>query len=356
MIVAVELKLAARDQLIQSLFRLIGGQAEPLRDTFGGEVDATFVVDHPMNRFAKRAFFHALCSIAGESRPNLYANSRPMLAHSGGARAPLECKRITVEVKPRRRRFNDEMPARCATVRRPCIAGSRRRVASPRRLRQAVSRSKHSPSALWSCKIALPAASGDFYFFDAQTIEPLMSELEPNVDDANEGPPEDRNRILTYIEVGIVVGVLGILALLIAPAMMKKIKERKSAEASENVRVIYNLAVDHYMEQVEADGGSFANATFPPSTDPHPPEVGKRAVTTSDWHLNPTFSELGFSLDEPHYYQYAFTSDGVGENATFSVTARGDLDGDGEMSRFVMEGYIDNGEVRGRTITVDRLE
>lgn len=183
-----------------------------------------------------------------------------------------------------------------------------------------------------------------------------MSDLELNNEEEQDAAPEDRNRFLTYIEVGIVLGVLVFLALLIAPAMMKKIKERRSAEASENIRVIYNLAVDYYMEQVEAEGGSFANATFPPSTASHPPEIGKSAVTTNDWHLNPTFQELGFSIEEPHYYQYAFTSEGVGENATFSVTARGDLDGDGELSRFVMEGYVENGEVRGRTITVDRLE
>lgn len=168
---------------------------------------------------------------------------------------------------------------------------------------------------------------------------------------------DPRKRLLSLIEFGIVVLVLGGLAALVIPSLMRTIKERRSAEATENLRVIFNAASEYYASQVADANGENEGATFPPSTEhPHPREIGKKSIHTSDWHMVPAFRELGFEVTEPHFYQYAFESDGEGDNARFTASAFGDLNGDGRKSRFQMEGYIENGEVRGRTIIVDRLE
>src|SRR5699024_8075648 len=112
-----------------------------------------------------------------------------------------------------------------------------------------------------------------------------------------------------------------------------------------------------YTAQVDEAGGDNSEATFPESTDgPHPNDIGKKPVTTADWHMIPAFKALEFEILEPHFYQYAFESEGEGDNAQFKISAYGDLDGDGKKSRYQIEGYIENGEVRGRTIIVDRLE
>lgn len=162
---------------------------------------------------------------------------------------------------------------------------------------------------------------------------------------------------MTLIEVGVVVAVLGVMAALVVPSLMRSIKERRAAEATENIRVLFQKASDYYAAQVEEAGGDNSDATFPESTDgPHPKEIGKKPVNTSDWHMIPAFKALEFETTGPHFYQYAFESGGEGDNAHFTISAYGDLDGDGHKSRYQIEGYIENGEVRGRTIIVDRLE
>ena len=166
-----------------------------------------------------------------------------------------------------------------------------------------------------------------------------------------------RKKLLSLIEFGIVAVVLLVLVLLVVPSLMRTIKERRASEATENVRVLFNLASAYYEKAVEENGGENYDVRFPESMDaPHPVDVGKKAQSTSDWHMVPAFRDLGFEVLEPHFYQYQFTSEGEGDGARFVISAFGDLDGDGQKSRFQMEGYIENGEVRGNSIVVDRLE
>lgn len=168
---------------------------------------------------------------------------------------------------------------------------------------------------------------------------------------------DSRKKLLSLIEFGIVAVVLATLALLVVPSLMRTIKERRASEASEQVRVMFNLASEYYTKKVEANGGENFDVSFPASMEaPHPAEVSNKAVSTSDWHMIPAFRDLGFEIKTPHFYQYQFTSEGEGDNARFVISAFGDLDNDGQKSRFQMEGYIENGEVRGNAIIVDRLE
>jgi hypothetical protein len=53
------------------------------------------------------------------------------------------------------------------------------------------------------------------------------------------------------------------------------------------------------------------------------------------------FACLGFSLTSPQYYQYAYASNRAG----FVVTAHGDADGDGRLSRFVLRGRVEGNRV-----------
>ncbi len=160
----------------------------------------------------------------------------------------------------------------------------------------------------------------------------------------------------TFIEFGIVALVLAGLALLVVPSLMRKIKERRTAEATENVRELFNASAEYFAAQLADPNVDRNSISFPATTDFYPAEIGKKATRSVDWHTIEAFTTLGFSIDEPHYYQYRYESEGRGANARFVVIARGDLDGDGKYSRFEMEGYIEDWEVRGDTTVVDQLE
>lgn len=167
----------------------------------------------------------------------------------------------------------------------------------------------------------------------------------------------DNSLRLNLIEVGIVAFVIAVLALIIVPSFLRKVKERKTTEATENIRELYNASVDYFQTQLESGQVDPDEIRFPESMNgPLPAEIGKSAVTTSDWHMHPAFRELDFAIAGPHYYQYQYESSGSGQNARFTISALGDLDGDGVKSRYQVEGYVDNWEVRGENIVVDRYE
>jgi len=53
------------------------------------------------------------------------------------------------------------------------------------------------------------------------------------------------------------------------------------------------------------------------------------------WQTAP-WLELGIAIDEPHYFQYTYASDGK----TFTATAIGDLDCDTNTATFTVRGVI----------------
>jgi hypothetical protein len=64
------------------------------------------------------------------------------------------------------------------------------------------------------------------------------------------------------------------------------------------------------------------------------------------WKATP-FLELGFELKDPHRYRYSFTSFEPGEVLRFEVSAHGDADCDGRLSRFYRIGQVDGRAVTG---------
>ncbi len=57
---------------------------------------------------------------------------------------------------------------------------------------------------------------------------------------------------------------------------------------------------------------------------------------------------MGFSEPSPHRFSYKFESSGSGTSATFTVTALGDTDCDGEERHYEIVGTVDaSGNVLG---------
>jgi len=163
----------------------------------------------------------------------------------------------------------------------------------------------------------------------------------------------------TLIELMIVVAIIGILAAVAIPAFMKYIKKSKTTEASTMVQKIYGGARTYWMDRNTQEGTIQADAPQFPQ-----PAVARTAPTapagccaaggggTSEkcapdatvWDVDP-WRALKFSMDDPHYYAYAYEAsapvagDTTGQNS-FTAVAVGDLDCDTVQSFFSMYGEV----------------
>jgi type IV pilus assembly protein PilA len=151
----------------------------------------------------------------------------------------------------------------------------------------------------------------------------------------------------TLIELMIVVAIIGILAAVAIPAFMKYIRRSKTVEATMNLRKIFDSSVSYYEAEHANATGSILNRQFPatvtwsPATNCGLQPGGKCNPTTeaASWRV-PTWTSLNFSVDDPFYYSYQYTSAGTDSSSTFSAEAQGDLDGDSTFSLFRRTGSV----------------
>jgi type IV pilus assembly protein PilA len=166
----------------------------------------------------------------------------------------------------------------------------------------------------------------------------------------------------TLIELMIVVAIIGILAAVAIPAFMKYIKKSKTTEATTHVQKIYLGARTYWMDRnttegaIVADQPQFPEPTVIKTGDPTMcampgGTVEKGAPSAALWAAEP-WPALKFSMDDPHYYAYAYTVTnqiGVagGQGSEFTAIAVGNLDCDATFSRFTMFGVVNSAYADG---------
>lgn len=208
-----------------------------------------------------------------------------------------------------------------------------------------------------------------------------------------------KNKGFTLIELMIVVAILGILAAIAIPAMSKYMKRAKTSEAKVQIAKMFDSASAYFLEEhvaastadlavLTATGASAGGATaalhFCPTKSGAPDGDADSALTPTvkcstgeggrcdpggsgtakylltEWTTNGVWAGLSFAMEQPHYYQYQF----VGKNAstgygscTFHASAEGDLDGDGNNSKFQRRGAANEQGIRGTPLEMkDELE
>src|SRR5687767_11558325 len=121
----------------------------------------------------------------------------------------------------------------------------------------------------------------------------------------------------TLIELMVVVAIIGILAAVAIPAFMKNARKAKTAEATTNVKKLYDGARSYYEEELVARGSTTPipkqfpdNAGLTPAASCCGSTGGKCAPNPTAW-ASPSWNALKFSMDDPHYYQYEYARTGV---------------------------------------------
>ncbi len=142
---------------------------------------------------------------------------------------------------------------------------------------------------------------------------------------------------------------LGVLAAVAIPSYSRYVRRSKTSEAVGNIARIYAAECSYFQMASERGAPQFLGANPTPAS----PASGTRyPPNPALWTSDPAWTALGFGIDSPHYYQYRVVTTGTGNNASFTVTATGDLDGDGVNSTFSRSASVINGEIVGTNLEI----
>ncbi len=145
--------------------------------------------------------------------------------------------------------------------------------------------------------------------------------------------------------------IVGILAVLAISGVTRYLKAAKTAEARNTLGQLSMEATSAY-EQEDMSGAHALcrSASAPVPRNPRSISGVKYQSIVSDWTKDAPdggFACLKFQMDYPQYFQYNYTITGTGKSVgdSYTIEARGDLDGNGVYSSFTIGGRITTGDV-----------
>lgn len=153
------------------------------------------------------------------------------------------------------------------------------------------------------------------------------------------------SRGFTLSELLSTIGFISILGALAMYGVARYLRFTKTSEATASTTAIAQAACVYYNQSdANQPAGTKPDAAkamrhFPPSSRASVPADesdvrGKRFQSAiGDWATSP-WLDMGFKISTPQFYAYSFESNGSGTAAQATVTAHGDLNGNGIKSTF----------------------
>lgn len=151
------------------------------------------------------------------------------------------------------------------------------------------------------------------------------------------------------------VAIFGIIAALAAAGVMKYMAHSKTPEATTTLAAFETGSRVMFQSQTDISGtgaGPFVHKFCPSATAKVPPAVPAASRVAANWSGEP-WSCLKFTMTSQQYYQYDYQSSGTDTSAVYFAYATGDLDGDGDLSNFILKGIGGpRGEAQRESLTI----
>lgn len=145
-------------------------------------------------------------------------------------------------------------------------------------------------------------------------------------------------RSLSLLEGAVGFAVAGSVLAVGVPAFLRDLHASRLVEPMAGLAQISSAAAARARQEPVA-------TAYPPSVGLTPAVVPAGATVRDapgTWE-HPTWVSLGFSFTTPHRYSFEFDSERRGKRSRYRATARGDLDGDGQLSEFSVRGEVSEG-------------
>jgi hypothetical protein len=139
------------------------------------------------------------------------------------------------------------------------------------------------------------------------------------------------------VEAALCVAVCGSVLAVGVPAFVRDLHASRLVEPIDGLNRIAAAAAAR-----AAQGGPKPYPDSAPRTPREVPSGAPAQDPPGTWD-HPTWVSLGVSFSRPHSYAFEFESERRGRRSTYTAVARGDLDGDGQLSEFTIRGEVVDG-------------